>query len=126
MSVHRLEHRMALQPADIVVDRLTKTYGAFTAVDNISFEVPRGTIVGFLGPNGAGKTTTIRMLTCYMPPTSGSAKVAESATRWRFGAIACSRARLSASKSPRLPVAKAWTSSITIRFSVPNSSKLSS
>jgi ABC-2 type transport system ATP-binding protein len=51
-------------------------YGTFLAVDHISFEVPKGTILGFLGPNGAGKTTTIRMLTCYMPPTSGSAKVA--------------------------------------------------
>ncbi|HUO07290.1 MAG TPA: ATP-binding cassette domain-containing protein [Phycisphaerae bacterium] len=62
--------------ADIVVDRLTKNYGSFLAVDHISFEVPKGVIVGFLGPNGAGKTTTIRMLTCYMPPTSGTATVA--------------------------------------------------
>src|ERR1700761_6453099 len=62
--------------ADIVVTDLTKMYGNFVAVDGISFEVPRGTIVGFLGPNGAGKTTTIRMLTCYMPPTSGTASVA--------------------------------------------------
>src|SRR3569623_570890 len=65
----------AIRPADIVVDRLTKMYGTFTAVDNISFEVPKGTIVGFLGPNGAGKTTTIRMLTCYLPPNSGTARV---------------------------------------------------
>ena len=64
------------QAADIVVDKLTKRYGTFTAVDHISFEVAKGTILGFLGPNGAGKTTTIRMLTCYMPPTSGSAIVA--------------------------------------------------
>jgi len=64
------------QAADIVVERLTKAYGTFVAVDHISFEVPKGVIVGFLGPNGAGKTTTIRMLTCYMPPTSGSAQVA--------------------------------------------------
>lgn len=63
-------------PQDIVVDRLTKMYGTFMAVDHISFAVAKGTIVGFLGPNGAGKTTTIRVLTCYMPPTSGSAKVA--------------------------------------------------
>ncbi len=61
---------------DIVADKLTKSYGKFTAVDRISFEVPRGSVVGFLGPNGAGKTTTIRMLTCFMPPTSGSARVA--------------------------------------------------
>ncbi len=60
---------------DIVVDKLTKAYGKFLAVDQISFEVPRGSIVGFLGPNGAGKTTTIRMLTCFMPPTSGRASV---------------------------------------------------
>src|SRR5438046_4187847 len=66
----------ASRAVDIVVDRLTKVYGTFTAVDHISFEVAKGTIVGFLGPNGAGKTTTIRMLTCYMPPTSGSAQVA--------------------------------------------------
>ncbi len=63
-------------PQDIVVDRLTKMYGTLCAVDHISFEVAKGTILGFLGPNGAGKTTTIRMLTCYMPPTSGSARVA--------------------------------------------------
>ena len=62
--------------ADIVVEDLSKWYGNFLAVDRISFEVPKGTIVGFLGPNGAGKTTTIRMLTCYMPPTSGRARVA--------------------------------------------------
>jgi ABC-2 type transport system ATP-binding protein len=63
-------------PAEIIVDRLTKTYGKFLAVDNISFTVESGSIVGFLGPNGAGKTTTIRMLTCYLPPTGGQAKVA--------------------------------------------------
>ena len=55
---------------------LTKRYGEITAVDNISFKVEKGEILGFLGPNGAGKTTTMRMLTCYMPPTSGTAKVA--------------------------------------------------
>ena len=63
------------QPAEIVVEQLTKAYGKFLAVDNISFAVPKGMVVGFLGPNGAGKTTTIRMLTCFMPPTSGTARV---------------------------------------------------
>jgi ABC-2 type transport system ATP-binding protein len=67
---------MSGAPPDIVVERLSKVYGTLVAVDHISFEVAKGTILGFLGPNGAGKTTTIRMLTCYMPPTSGSAKVA--------------------------------------------------
>ncbi len=63
----------------IRVSHLTKRYGSFPAVDDISFEVERGaggSIVGFLGPNGAGKTTTIRILACYMPPTSGSASIA--------------------------------------------------
>ena len=62
--------------AEIVVDRLSKSYGNLVAVNNISFQVAKGSIVGFLGPNGAGKTTTIRILTCFMPPTSGSASVA--------------------------------------------------
>jgi ABC-2 type transport system ATP-binding protein len=61
---------------EIAAEKLTKAYGSFLAVDGISFEVPKGQIVGFLGPNGAGKTTTIRMLTCYLPPTSGRASVA--------------------------------------------------
>lgn len=59
----------------ISVSQLTKAYGPVLAVDHVSFEVPRGQIVGFLGPNGAGKSTTIRMLTCYLPPTSGGATV---------------------------------------------------
>lgn len=60
----------------INVKELTKRYARTTAVDQISFEVAKGQIVGFLGPNGAGKTTTMRMLTCFLPPTSGSATVA--------------------------------------------------
>src|SRR5271156_544313 len=60
----------------ITVKELTKRYARNTAVDHISFEVAKGQIVGFLGPNGAGKTTTMRMLTCFLPPTSGSATVA--------------------------------------------------
>lgn len=60
----------------IKVDGLTKRYARNVAVDNISFEVEKGQIVGFLGPNGAGKTTTMRVLTCFLPPTSGKASVA--------------------------------------------------
>jgi ABC-2 type transport system ATP-binding protein len=59
----------------ISVSQLTKSYGHETAVDHISFDVARGQIVGFLGPNGAGKSTTLKMLTCYLPPTSGTATV---------------------------------------------------
>src|SRR5690242_14560835 len=60
----------------IKVEGLSKRYARTVAVDNISFEVEKGQIVGFLGPNGAGKTTTMRILTCFMPPTSGTATVA--------------------------------------------------
>src|SRR4030081_2757799 len=60
----------------IKVEGLTKRYARHVAVDNISFEVTKGEIVGFLGPNGAGKTTTMRVLTCFLPPTSGKASVA--------------------------------------------------
>ena len=59
----------------IEVDHLTKRYGAITAVDDISFEVGKGEIVGFLGPNGAGKTTTMRVLTCFLPATEGTARI---------------------------------------------------
>jgi ABC-2 type transport system ATP-binding protein len=59
----------------IEVDNLTKRYGRATAVDGVSFRVERGEILGFLGPNGAGKTTTMRILTCYLPPTEGTARV---------------------------------------------------
>jgi ABC-2 type transport system ATP-binding protein len=60
----------------IEVQDLTKAYGAVTAVDHISFAVNKGEILGFLGPNGAGKTTTMRILTAFMPATSGTARVA--------------------------------------------------
>jgi len=60
----------------IEVEHLTKFYGQRAAVDDVSFQVGRGEIVGFLGPNGAGKTTTMRMLTTFLPPSSGSARVA--------------------------------------------------
>jgi ABC-2 type transport system ATP-binding protein len=60
----------------IEVQHLTKRYGPVTAVDDVTFRVERGEILGFLGPNGAGKTTTMRVLTGYMPPTEGKALVA--------------------------------------------------
>src|SRR6187455_2060955 len=60
----------------IEVQHLTKRYGRVTAVDDVSFKVERGEILGFLGPNGAGKTTTMRILTGYMPATEGRAQVA--------------------------------------------------
>ena len=60
----------------ITVKDLTKRYARTIAVDQISFEVAKGQIVGFLGPNGAGKTTTMRILTCFLPPSAGTAKVA--------------------------------------------------
>ena len=66
---------MSGEPA-VAVQELTRRFGAFTAVDKVSFEVPRGEVFGFLGPNGAGKTTTIKMLTGLLKPTSGSGRVA--------------------------------------------------
>lgn len=60
----------------IEVQNLTKSYGPVTAVDHVSFTVNEGEILGFLGPNGAGKTTTMRILTGYMPATSGTASIA--------------------------------------------------
>lgn len=60
----------------IKVEGLTKRYAGTVAVDNISFEVEKGQIVGFLGPNGAGKTTTMRVLTCFLPPSDGKVSVA--------------------------------------------------
>ena len=60
----------------ITVNALTRKYARTTAVNQISFSVDKGQIVGFLGPNGAGKTTTMRMLTCFLPPSSGTATVA--------------------------------------------------
>jgi len=59
----------------IVVNNLTKKFGSQRAVDNISFEVKEGEILGFLGPNGAGKTTTMKILTCYIAPSDGNATV---------------------------------------------------
>lgn len=67
-------------PADygepmIEIKNLCKTYGEQRAVDDISFNIDEGKIVGFLGPNGAGKTTTMKIVTCFMPPTSGEVTV---------------------------------------------------
>ena len=59
----------------ITVSNLTKKFGSQRAVDNISFEVHTGEILGFLGPNGAGKTTTMKIITCYMAPNDGEVKV---------------------------------------------------
>ncbi len=59
----------------ITVRNLTKYYGTEKAIDSISFDVKTGEILGFLGPNGAGKTTTMKIITCYMPPSSGSVEV---------------------------------------------------
>lgn len=60
----------------ISVANLTKRYGRLTAVDNVSFDVGRGEVVGFLGPNGAGKTTTMRILSCFLAPTGGKVTIA--------------------------------------------------
>ena len=62
----------------IKVNQLTKKFGPFTAVDNISFNLDRGEVLGFLGPNGAGKTTTMRMITGFLPPTSGNVLISGS------------------------------------------------
>ncbi|MCG8337357.1 MAG: ABC transporter ATP-binding protein [Proteobacteria bacterium] len=59
----------------IEVNQLSKKYGNFTAVDNVSFSVEKGEILGFLGPNGAGKSTTMKMLSCFITPTSGTANI---------------------------------------------------
>lgn len=61
----------------IAVESLAKSFGSIRAVDGISFTVNKGEILGFLGPNGAGKSTTMKMITTFLPPTSGSAKVAD-------------------------------------------------
>ena len=60
----------------IQVDQLTKHYGPVTAIQDVSFSVEKGRIVGFLGPNGAGKSTTMKILSCFMPASSGTARVA--------------------------------------------------
>ncbi len=59
----------------IEVDQITKLYGSFKAVDNVSFKVEKGEILGFLGPNGAGKSTTMKMLSCFITPSAGTARI---------------------------------------------------
>ena len=78
----------------IKVEHLVKTFGDFTAVDDVSFEVAAGEIFAFLGPNGAGKTTTIKMLTTLLKPTSGAIEIdgldaakQSNETRKRFGIV---------------------------------------
>jgi ABC-2 type transport system ATP-binding protein len=71
----------------ILVEQLTKTYGAQNAINSISFEAKKGEVLGFLGPNGAGKTTTMKILTCFIPQTSGSANVCGFDTRTQAMAV---------------------------------------
>ena len=59
----------------ISVKNVTKKYGSQNALDNISFEISKGEIVGFLGPNGAGKSTSMKIITCFIPQTNGEVKV---------------------------------------------------
>lgn len=59
----------------ISVQQVSKTYGAQRALNNVSFEIQQGNIVGFLGPNGAGKSTMMKIITCYLPPSSGKVRV---------------------------------------------------
>ena len=66
---------MATSDVMIETRELSKVYGAQRAVDRISFEIRRGEVVGFLGPNGAGKSTTMKILTCFISPSEGTAKV---------------------------------------------------
>ncbi|MEI8166490.1 MAG: ATP-binding cassette domain-containing protein, partial [Chloroflexales bacterium] len=61
--------------AMIEINNLVKRFGTFAAVDGVSFTVERGTVLGFLGPNGAGKSTTMKMITGFLPPTSGRVSV---------------------------------------------------
>src|SRR5208283_4263991 len=59
----------------VTVKNLVKDYGTFRAVDSIDFEIAQGEFFGFLGPNGAGKTSVMRVIYCFMPPTSGDVKI---------------------------------------------------
>ena len=70
----------------ILVDRVSKRYGATRAVSELTFAVKKGEVLGFLGPNGAGKTTTMRVITGFMPPSEGRVLIGGSTSprrRWR-------------------------------------------
>jgi ABC-2 type transport system ATP-binding protein len=72
---HTVTNRVEDASALIEIEGLTKRFGGFTAVDNLSFQVRRGEVLGFLGPNGAGKSTTMRMLAGFMTPSAGTARI---------------------------------------------------
>jgi ABC-2 type transport system ATP-binding protein len=67
----------------IEVQHLVKKFGDFTAVNDLSFAVESGQVMGFLGPNGAGKSTTMKMITGFLRPTAGTARIAGIDIRWR-------------------------------------------
>src|SRR5512142_3366913 len=70
-------HPRAIHPFRMIdVQHITQRYGQHTAIDRVTFSVAKGEVLAFLGPNGAGKTTTMRILTCFMPATEGTARVA--------------------------------------------------
>src|SRR5438876_582012 len=67
---------MSDAPVMIQAEKLSKVYGSFHAIKDVSFSIPRGQVAAFLGPNGAGKTTTMKVLTGFLSPTSGTARIA--------------------------------------------------
>ena len=66
---------LTLQIMSIIVENITKLYGQQKALDDVSFKIDAGEVVGLLGPNGAGKSTMMKIITCYIPPTSGQVTV---------------------------------------------------
>ncbi len=72
---HVGDNGLTTEPALIEIRGLSKQFGSFVAVDNVTFSVAKGEVLGFLGPNGAGKSTTMKMLAGFMPPTAGSASI---------------------------------------------------
>src|ERR1051325_649494 len=67
---------MSNTPIMIQAEKLSKVYGSFTAIHDVSFSIPRGQVAAFLGPNGAGKTTTMKILSGFLSPTRGTARIA--------------------------------------------------